>query len=114
VKKNSSFGTTTLARLSSTPLLHKFETSKVSGSPLTGKRGSAIFTMFSFEICSLLDYTLHYEFENNNLTTNLLLLSVMISRKMVAKQIDFKDIFPQDISTCLVSMYKEMLHKKRT
>jgi hypothetical protein len=29
----------------------------------------------------------------------------MISRKMVAKQIDFEDIFPQDISTCFVSMY---------
>jgi hypothetical protein len=29
----------------------------------------------------------------------------MIIRKMVAKKIDFEDIFPQDISTCLVSMY---------
>jgi hypothetical protein len=29
----------------------------------------------------------------------------MTSRKMIAKQIDFEDIFPQDISTCIVSMY---------
>jgi hypothetical protein len=104
-EKNSPFGTTTRERLSSTPFPHKFETSRISGSPLACKRGSAIFTMFSFEICTPLDYTLHYEFENNNPTTDLLLLSIMISRKMVAKQIDFEDIFSQDISTCLVSMY---------
>jgi hypothetical protein len=29
----------------------------------------------------------------------------MTSRKMIAKQIDFEDIFPQDISTCIVSVY---------
>jgi hypothetical protein len=29
----------------------------------------------------------------------------MISRKMIAKQIDFEDISPQDISTCIISMY---------
>jgi hypothetical protein len=29
----------------------------------------------------------------------------MTSRKVIAKQIDFEDIFPQDISTCIVSMY---------
>jgi hypothetical protein len=61
--------------------------------------------MFGFEICTPLDYTLHYEYENDNLTTNLQLLSIMTSRKMIAKQIDFEDIFSQDISTCLVSMY---------
>ncbi len=87
------------------PLPHKFETSRISGSPLACKRGSAIFIMFSFENCTPLDYTLHYEFENDNPTTNLQLLSIMIIRKMVAKKIDFEDIFPQDISTCLVSMY---------
>jgi len=104
-EKISPFGITTLARLSSTPLPHKFETSRISGSLLACKRGSAIFTMFGFEICTPLDYTLHYEYENDNPTTNLQLLSIMISRKMIAKQIDFEDIFPQDISTCIVSMY---------
>jgi hypothetical protein len=99
------FGITTLARLSSTPLPHKFETSRISGSLLACKRGSAIFTMFGFEICTPLDYTLHYEYENDNPTTNLQLLSIMTSRKMIAKKIDFEDIFPQDISTCIVSMY---------
>jgi hypothetical protein len=29
----------------------------------------------------------------------------MTSRKMIAKQIDFEDIFPQDIPTCIVSVY---------
>jgi hypothetical protein len=96
-EKISPFGTTTLAMLSSTPLPRKFETSRISGSLLACKRGSAIFIMFSFEICTLLDYTLHYEFEDNNPTTNFQLLSIMISRKMVAKEIDFEDIFPQDI-----------------
>lgn len=104
-EKISPFGTTTLARLSSTPLLHKFETSKVSGSPLACKRGSVIFTTFGFENCTPLEYTLHYEYENDNPTTNLQLLSIMISRKMIAKQIDFEDVFPNDISTCIVSMY---------
>ncbi len=61
--------------------------------------------MFGFEICTSLDYTLDYEYENDNPTTNLQLLSIMTSRKMIAKQIDFEDIFPQDISTCIVSMY---------
>jgi hypothetical protein len=50
--------------------------------------------MFGFEICTPLDYTLHYECENDNPTTNLQLLSIMTSRKMIAKQIDFEDIFP--------------------
>jgi hypothetical protein len=77
-EKISPFGTTTLARLSSTPLFHKFETSKISGSLLACKRGSAIFTMFGFEICAPLDYTLHCEYENNNPTTNLQLLSITI------------------------------------
>ncbi len=102
--KENPFGTTTFATLSSTPLPHKFETFRISGSPLACKRGSGIFIMFSFEICTPLDYTLHYEFEIHKPTTNLQLLSIMIS-KMVAKQIDFENIFPQDISTCLVSMY---------
>ncbi len=109
MKKNP-FGTTTLATLSSTPLPHKFETFRISGSPLACKRGSAIFIIFSFEICTPLDYTLHYEFANDNPTTNLQLLSIMISRKMVAKQIDFENIFPQDISTCLVSMYIDQMN----
>jgi len=100
-EKNSPFGTTT-----STPLLHKFETSRISASPLACKRGSAIFTMFGFEICTPLDYcTLHYEYENENPTTNLQLLSIVTSRKMISKQIDFEDIFSQYISTRLVSMY---------
>jgi hypothetical protein len=34
----------------------------------------------------------------------------MISRKMVAKQIDFEDIFPQYMSTCLVSMYIDQIN----
>jgi hypothetical protein len=102
-EKISPFGITTLARLSSTPLPHKFETSRISGSPIACKRGNAIFIMFGFDICTPLDYTLHYE--NDNPTTNLQLLSIMTSRKMIAKQIDFEDIFPQDISTCIVSMY---------
>ncbi len=108
-EKNSPFGTT-FATLSSTPLPHKFETSRISGSPFACKRGIAIFVMFSFEICTPLDYTLHYEFENDNPTTNLQFLSIMISRKMVAKQIDFEDIFPQDIKTCLVSMYMDQIN----
>jgi len=58
-EKISPLGITTLARLSSTPLPHKFETSRISGSPLACKRGSAIFTMFGLEICTPLDYTLH-------------------------------------------------------
>ncbi len=105
--KKNPFGTTTIAslRLSSTPFLHKFETFRISGSPLACKRGNAIFTMFGLEIYTPLDYTLHYEYENNNPTTNLQLLSIMTSRKMIAKQIDFEDIFPQNISTCLISMY---------
>ncbi len=84
-EKISPFGTTTLARLSSTPLPHKFETFRISGSPLACKRGSVISIMFGFEICTLLDYTLHYKYENNNPTTNLQLLSIMTSRKMIAK-----------------------------
>jgi hypothetical protein len=99
-EKISPFGTTT-----STPLPHKFETSRISASPLACKRGSVIFRMFGFEICTPLDYTLHYEYENDNPTTTLQLLSIMTSRKVIAKQIDFEDIFPQDISTCIVSMY---------
>jgi hypothetical protein len=109
-EKISPFGTTSLAMLSSTPLPHKFETSRISGSLLTCKRGSAIFTMFGFDICTPLNYTLHYEYQNNNPTTNLQLLSIMTSRKMIAKQIDFEDIFPQDISTCLVSMYIDQIN----
>jgi hypothetical protein len=105
VKKIRHFGTTTLARLSSTPLLHKFETSRISGSLLACKRGSARFTMFGFEICTPLNYTLHYEYENDNPTKKFQLLSIMTSRKMIAKQINFEDIFFQDVSPCLVSMY---------
>jgi len=70
-EKISPFGITTFARLSSTPLPHKFETFRISGSPIACKRGSAIFIMFGFEICTPLDYTLHYECENDNPTTNL-------------------------------------------
>jgi hypothetical protein len=70
-EKISSLRITTLARLSSTPLPHKFETSRISGYPLACKRGSAIFTMFGFEICTPLDYALHYEYENNKPTRNL-------------------------------------------
>jgi len=99
-EKISPFGTIT-----STPLPHKFETSRISASPLACKRGSVIFTMFGFEICTPLDYTLHCEYENDNPTTNLQLLSIVTSRKMISKQIDFEDIFSQYISTCLVSMY---------
>ncbi len=61
--------------------------------------------MFGFEICTPLEYTLHYEYENDKPTTSLQLLSIMTWRKMIAKQIDFEDIFSQDISTCIVSMY---------
>jgi hypothetical protein len=104
-EKISPFGITTLARLSSTPLPNKFETPRISGSPIACKRGSAMLTMFGFEICTPLDYILHYECENDNLATNLQLLSIMTSRKMIAKQIDFEDIFPQDISTCIVFVY---------
>jgi hypothetical protein len=84
-EKINSFAITTLARLSSTPQPRKFETSRISGPPLACKRGSAIFTMFGFEICTPLHYTLHYEYENDNPTTNLQLLSVRNSRKMIAK-----------------------------
>jgi hypothetical protein len=66
--------------------------------------------MFSFEICTPLDYALHYEFENDNPTTNIQLLSIMIFKKMVAKQIDCEDIFPQVISTCFVSMYIDQIN----
>ncbi len=34
----------------------------------------------------------------------------MTSRKMIAKQIDFEDIFPQDISTCIVSVYIDQIN----
>ncbi len=110
-EKISPFGTTTLARLSSTPLLHKFETSRISGSPLVCKRGSAIFTMFGFEICTPLDYTLYYEYENDNPMTNLQLLSIMTSRKMIAKQINFEDFFPKTSQHVLFPciLIKEML-----
>jgi len=104
-EKISPFGTTTLARVSPTPLLHKFEKSRISGSPLVCKRGSVIFTMFGFEICTPLNYTLHYEYENDNPTTNIQLLSTMTSRKKIAKQIDFEDIFPQDISASCFHVY---------
>ncbi len=80
-EKISPFGTTTFATLSSTPLPHKFETFRINGSPLACKRGSVILIMFSYEICTPLDYTLHYEFENNNPTTNPQLLSIVISKK---------------------------------
>ncbi len=99
------FGKTTLARLSSTPLLHKFETFRISGSLLACKRGSAIFTMFGFEICTPLDYTLHYEYENDNPTTNLQLLSIMTSRKMIAKQIDLKIFSPRHLNMYCFHVY---------
>jgi hypothetical protein len=62
-EKISPFGITTLARLSSTPLPNKFETSRIGGSPIACKRGSAMLAMFGFEICTPLDYILHYECE---------------------------------------------------
>jgi hypothetical protein len=76
-EKINPFEITTVARLSSTPLLHKFETFRISGSPIACKRGSVIFRMFGFEICTPLEYTLHYEYENDKPTTSLQLLSIM-------------------------------------
>jgi hypothetical protein len=109
-EKISPFGKT------STPFPHKFETSRISASPLVCKRGSAIFTMFGFEICTPLDYTLHYEYETDNPTMNLQLLSIVTSRKMISKQIDLKIFFPNTFQHVLFPciLIKEMLHKKRT
>ncbi len=114
-EKNSPFGTT-LARLSSTPLPHKFETSRISGSPLACKRVVLYLQCLVLKFVLLLDYTLDYEYENDNPTTNLQFLSIMTSRKMIVKQIDFEDIFSKTSQHVLFPciLIKEMLYKKRT
>ncbi|CAK9873714.1 unnamed protein product [Sphagnum jensenii] len=91
------------ARLSSsTPLPHKFGTSRMSGSPLTGQSSSAITTPSS-EIRTPSEYTSHYESENDNPATNFQLSSVTTSGEMIARQADFDDVSSQDVSTCPVS-----------
>jgi NIMA (never in mitosis gene a)-related kinase len=103
-EKISPLGTTPPpARLSpSTPLPHKFGTSRMSGSPLTGQSGSAITTPSS-EIRTPSEYTSHYESENDNPATNFQLSSVTTSGEMIARQADFEDVSSQDVSTCPVS-----------
>ncbi|CAK9220882.1 unnamed protein product [Sphagnum troendelagicum] len=103
-EKISPLGTTPPpARLSSsTPLPHKFGTSRISGSPLTGQSSSAITTPSS-EIRTPSEYTSHYESENDNPATNFRLSSVTTSGEMIARQADFDDVSSQDVSTCPVS-----------
>ncbi|CAM6050264.1 unnamed protein product [Sphagnum compactum] len=103
-EKISPLGTTPPpARLSSsTPLPHKFGTSRMSGSPLTGQSSSAITTPSS-EIRTPSEYTSHYESENDNPATNFQLSSVTTSGEMIARQADFEDVSSQDVSTCPVS-----------
>jgi hypothetical protein len=54
---------------------------------------------------------LHCEYENNNPTTNLQLLSITIWKKMIAKQINFEDFFPKTSQHVLFPciLIKEML-----
>ncbi|CAM6027500.1 unnamed protein product [Sphagnum balticum] len=103
-EKISPLGTTPPpARLSSsTPLPHKFGTSRMSGSPLTGQSSSAITTPSS-EIRTPSEYASHYESENDNPATNFQLSSVTTSGEMIARQADFEDVSSQDVSTCPVS-----------
>jgi hypothetical protein len=103
-EKISPLGTTPPpARLSSsTPLPHKFGTSRMSESPLTGQSSSAITTPSS-EIRTPSEYTSHYESENDNPATNFQLPSVTTSGEIIARQADFEDVSSQDVSTCPVS-----------
>ncbi|CAM6010747.1 unnamed protein product, partial [Sphagnum balticum] len=96
-EKVSPLGTTP-AR-SSTPLSHKFGTSRKSGSPLASQ-SSAVATPSS-QMHTPSEHPSHYESENDNLAMHFH-LSTVTSGDMVSKQVNSEDISP-DMPTSHVS-----------